>query len=134
MTCSITVYIQFVTHCASCYRELAFVSSTTNEQYLSTSESPSHSPPLSLLQQLQEELGRRNMLYWKQHLQLTKVIGEGEKVYALDHCNMIIICHHPPLPSPGCHMLPHYPGKNVCGQLAGRGTPPSHELVSTVFN
>ena len=41
---------------------------------------PSTPPPhqhVDLVHQLQEELGRKNMLYLKHHLQLSKVIGEG---------------------------------------------------------
>ena len=42
-------------------------------------EAPSPPPPVDLVQQLQEELGRKNMLYLKHHLQLNKVIGEGKR-------------------------------------------------------
>ena len=40
--------------------------------------SPSPRPPVDLVQQLQEELGQKNMLYLKHQLQLSKVIGEGK--------------------------------------------------------
>ena len=40
-------------------------------------ERPVPPPPVDLVQQLQEELGRKNMLYLKHHLQLTRVVGEG---------------------------------------------------------
>ena len=40
-------------------------------------KTPSPPPPVDLVQQLQEQLGRRNMLYLKHHIHVTTVIGEG---------------------------------------------------------
>ena len=54
---------------------------TSNRSVPEVASAPSSPPLVDLIQQLQEEQGKKKILYLKQHIQLSKVIGEGKEFY-----------------------------------------------------